>query len=377
MTERLRVTMLIKHFPTRQGGAERLLESLLPLLAERGADVSVISRERAGAPAVPADVPVVQVPARGGRELSAARYVAHSLRHIRRERPHVTHAHSLLSPTSVAVAARRLFGVPAVATVHGGGEGGEIDRLRALRRGGRPRLWALGRELDRIVVISEEIGRELTEVAIPASRQIAIPNGVDSRRFRPAEHDEQRAHRQELGLGDGPVVVFVGRLVPVKGIDVLLQAWRSVRARVPDAALVLIGDGPDRPWLADRRGADGIHAPGALQDVSPYHRAADVFVLPSFAEGLSIALLEAMASGLPVVATDVGATADVVGDAGTIVPARAPEALADALVALLVDEERRRRLGAKARQRVTDRYELGGTADKLMELYGALAANRR
>ena len=373
MTERLRVTMLIKHFPTMQGGAERLLEALLPLLDERGADVTVISRDQSGAPTPPTGARVVQVPASGGRELSAARYVVHALRQIRHERPHVTHAHSLLSPTSVAIAARRMFGVPAVATVHGGGEGGEIDRLRALRRGGRPRLWALGHELDRIVVISEEIDRELAGVAFPAARRIGIPNGVDTRRFRPVRDEERRALRQEFGLGDGPVVVFVGRLVPVKGVDVLLEAWASVRATIPDASLVLIGGGPEPTSLGDHA-AEGIHAPGPVQDVGPYHRAADVFVLPSFAEGLSIALLEAMASGLPVVATDVGATADVVGDAGTIVPVRSARALADALVALLDDEDRRRCLGAQARQRIMARYELGRTADALMELYRSLAA---
>lgn len=375
---RLRVAMLIKHFPTRQGGAERLLEALIPLLAERGVETTVISRERPEGPRPSArHAEVVQVPVRGGRKVSTAWYVGNAVREVVRTRPDVLHAHSLLSPTSAALLAGKALGIPTVATVHGGGQGGEVERLRALRRGGAPRLRVLGTALDRIVVISEEIDRELADAGVPESRRVAIANGVDTRRFRPGGRDDRAALLAQLGVDQGPVVVFVGRLIAAKGLGELRQAWTAVRRQVPTAQLVLIGEGPLRGELEGELAPEGVHLTGAVPDVERYLRGADVFVLPSHAEGLSIALLEAMASGLAVVATDVGATLEAVGAAGRIVPARDVDALAGALVDVLADGDARAGMAVAARRHVEHGYQLSDTADRLVTLYRSLASERR
>lgn len=371
----LHVAMLITHFPVRQGGAERLLEALIPLLAERGVHISVISRARPDSPSAdshPADI--VQVPVRGRRELRSAWYVSAAARHLIRTRPDVVHAHSLLSPTTAALVAAKPLGIPTVTTVHLGGEGGEVQRLLEWKRGGMPRLRALARAVDRIVVINEEIDQELDEVGVPADRRVAIPNGVDTTRFRPGDDSDRRQLLARIGADTGPVAVFVGQLIPRKGTAELVEAWPKVRAAVPDAQLVMLGTGPEGPALqAEAETTSGLHVLGSIDDVAPYLRGADAFVLPSYAEGLSIALLEAMASGLAVITTDVGASKQVLGSSGCFVEPGDADGLASALTSVLSDRELRHRLGEGARKQVEEGYRLADTADRLVTLYRSLA----
>jgi glycosyltransferase involved in cell wall biosynthesis len=365
--------MFLQRFPTRQGGAERQVEALVPLLAERGVEVSVIARREGSLVASDMDdVDLQHVSARGGRVGSALTYVAGAVRRVQEQRPDVLHAHGLLSPSSAAVLAGRVTGVPVVTKVLLGGANGEVERVRAWRRGGAPRLQALVRTVDRFVVISDEIDRELAEAGVPPARRVFIPNGVDTTRFRPAD-DSVRAHsRAGLGIPDGPVVLYVGRLNPQKGLDVLLRSWRGVRGRFPDARLLVAGEGALREMVA-QAADEGVTLLGQVDDVERYHHAADVFVLPSYAEGLSNALLEAMASGLPIVATDVGATNEVLAGSGRVVSAGDATALESTLVELLGDPSTRAELSDRARLRVKDGYRLADTADRLVELYRSVA----
>lgn len=166
---------------------------------------------------------------------------------------------------------------------------------------------------------------------------------------------------------EGAVVVFTGRLIKAKGLLELLEAWPLLLREVPRAHLLLVGDGTDREALRARARALGVaervHLAGWVEDVVPFLWAADAFALPSHTEGMPNGLLEAMATGLPCVATSVGAVPDVLrdGGAGPLVPPRDPRALAPALVAVLEGEAAARRLGAAARARVEAHYTLDGT----------------
>ena len=198
---------------------------------------------------------------------------------------------------------------------------------------------------DAFVAISGPIRAELRDAGVPAERILVVPNGVDVERFRPATADERAALRRSLGLPEGPLVVYTGRLSPEKGVDVLVAAWPRVLARIPSARLWVLGDGAERVRLGEaarRAGvADAIALPGPIADVSPFVRAADAAVLPSRTEGMPIALLEAMACAVPVVATAVGGSAEVLRDGSdrAPVPPEQPDALADAIVEALSDPE--------------------------------------
>jgi glycosyltransferase involved in cell wall biosynthesis len=200
-----------------------------------------------------------------------------------------------------------------------------------------------------------------------------VPNGVDLTVFSEAGEPERRAARQRLGLEDRPLVVCVGRLSRQKGQDVLLEAWPFVRAQVADAELVLVGGGELEAALR-RSGGDGVSIVGARDDVPAWLAAADVVALPSRWEGMSLGLLEAMARGRSVVATDVGGVREAIGSAGAVVPAEDKGALSSAIAERLVDPARRALEGAEAAERARSRHDLRDTLRRTAELYHELLA---
>lgn len=226
---------------------------------------------------------------------------------------------------------------------------------------------------DRLLVVSEQ-ERADGEAAGVRGRYVHVPNGVDLTAWIPADRPSAR---RALGLADGPLAVCVGRLSAQKGQDVLLQAWDDVRADVPGALLVLVGDGPDRTALEARAGDDVLFT-GARSDVRTWLTAADVVVLPSRWEGLSLVALEALAVGRSLVASDVAGVREQVGeDAGAVVPTQDPAALAAALTARLRDRVTADREGAAGRRRVERSFDLSRTAGRVAEVYHDVLAERR
>jgi glycosyltransferase involved in cell wall biosynthesis len=210
-------------------------------------------------------------------------------------------------------------------------------------------------------------------VGIPRSKTLVLPNGVDLPAA--ASLPEQAQARATLGLPlEGLLVASVARLNPVKRLDVLLQAL----ALVEEAKLVLVGDGPERgrlEALAESLGISGrVHLAGYREDVWPWLAACDVFALSSEWEGMPNAVLEAMAAGLPVVATRVGGTPDVVveGVTGYLVPSDDPLALARALKALIRDSGLRYQMGAAGRHRVEERFSVERMVERTQALYEEL-----
>lgn len=185
-----------------------------------------------------------------------------------------------------------------------------------------------------------------------------------------ATSERRREARTELGLPHGPLAVCVGRFSKQKGQDVLVAAWPQVRSQVPDATLVLVGDGPTLDEVK-QSGVPGVLFPGATTDPRPYLAAADVAVLPSRWEGLSLSMLEAMASGRSLVVTDVsGAEVVTASGAGAVVPLDDPAALAaalaqrlDALVDLEAEGQRGARYVAEHHDFATEMTRLAAVID--------------
>ena len=373
----MRVVMLILEYHPITGGAQRQIAAVAPLLCAAGVAVEVWTRAVPGLPGFEriAGVPVHRLGRAGA--FASARFAAAACARLLRSRPDVLHAYSLFSPAAVALLARRVLGVPTVVKVLRGGNLGDAVRLRH-KPFGAQRAAALARGIDRFVSISGEIDGELDALGVPAARRCAIPNGVDTNRFRPAEPRARAALRARLGLPDAPLAIYAGRLVPEKCVDGLLAAWALVTRTHPDATLAVLGSGPCEPALR-RAAPPGVRFLGDVDDVAPHLRAADLFVLPSRTEGLSNALLEAMATGIAVVATAVGGAVDLIedGENGRLVPADDREALAGALASLLADGALRQQLGARARARVLADYALPVVAERLTGLYRDLGASRR
>lgn len=199
-------------------------------------------------------------------------------------------------------------------------------------------------------------------------RGVVVPNGVDLDTFTPQDDAARARARAGLGLGAGPIAVCVGRLCRQKGQDVLFAAWPRVRAEVPDAQLVLVGDGPARPALT-AAAPPGVVFAGRAGDPRPWYAAADVVVLPSRWEGMSMVQLEAMASARCVLATDVSGVAEALPDGAVVLPVGDPAALGDALAARLSQPALVAAEAAAARDRARSTYDVRRSATRVREVY--------
>jgi glycosyltransferase involved in cell wall biosynthesis len=222
------------------------------------------------------------------------------------------------------------------------------------------------------LVCASRAEREEGEAAgIRAPWQV-IYNGVDVDRFGEGTDEERRQARERLGLPDVPLAVCVARLSRQKGQDVLLAAWPAVRQRVPDAELLLVGEGEDRDAL-ESRGVAGVRFVGERRDIPDWLAATDLYVSSSRWEGMSFSILEAMARGRSVVATDVAGSREQIGDeAGATVPPEDPVALAAEIAARLADPDLRAAEGRAGRERAVRSHDVRRTTAQVAELYAEL-----
>jgi glycosyltransferase involved in cell wall biosynthesis len=241
--------------------------------------------------------------------------------------------------------------------------------LRWERLGAR---WA-----DVVLCVSEDERRLGTQEGVEATYRV-LPNGVDLESFSPPSAGDREPARDRLGLGRGePLAICVGRLHRQKNQGALLDAWPSVRGVVPDARLVLLGDGPDREDLA-ARAVDGVELHGQTSEVRTWLAAANLVAQPSRWEGMSLSLLEALAAARSVVVTDVPGMAEVVVDGvGAVVPPDDSQALASAIAARLGDPDRADAEGAAGRARVESHHDRRDQFDGIAALYEELLAERR
>jgi sugar transferase (PEP-CTERM/EpsH1 system associated) len=323
------------------------------------------------------DVPILALKKRPGHDLTLHLRL---FRTFRRLRPTVLHTRNLATVEAVAAAAAAM--VPY--RVHGEhgrdmqDPEGTIRRYRTLRKTLSPlvhRFIALSRDLERYL---------LGSVRIPAAKVVRIVNGVDLERFRPCDERVSLPVGAPLDSAGKVVIGSVTRMHEVKDPLTLAKAFvRLVQMGYGDkAVLVLVGDGPllreARGILkeddADRR----AWLPGEIDDIAALMRSFDLFALSSRMEGISNTILEAMASGLPVVATGVGGNAELVeaGATGTLVPPQDPEGLAEALARYVDDENLRREQGRAARARAEREFGLDAMIGRYMEVYDGLLSRR-
>jgi glycosyltransferase involved in cell wall biosynthesis len=242
------------------------------------------------------------------------------------------------------------------------------------------------RDADACVAISSQVRAELLAAGISPERIADIPHGVDTTRFRSASAEEQRALRATLGLGiEGPIIVFTGRLLRGKGVDVLIDAFSRLAPRWPKARLVVVGSGDgqslsieveahravaENPTLAGR-----VTFAGRVDNVEDYLRAADIFAFPSLFEAMPLSVIEAAACGLACVASRVGGIPEVLedGSSGMLIPPGDTGALVAALETVLAGGEARRALGARARAAVLGRFDFRASAERYRALFSEVA----
>lgn len=305
------------------------------------------------------------VPMRGTWDLHSVLRLASILR---TDRPDVVHWHAARAHALGAMAAR-LERAPRTVLSR------RVD-FPVRRTLGSRLLYSL--PIDAIAAISEGVRRALVASGVPAGRIRVIPSGIDLQLFElPFDRE---AVRRELGLGPGDVLAIqVAALAPHKSQETLLDAAARLSRSAPNVTICIAGEGALRDVLLARHRAlglgDRVRFLGFREDVIPLLRAADLFVLSSYLEGLGTSVLDAMAAGLPVVATEVGGVPEIVRHEvnGLLVPARDPEALAAAIARLAQDPGARARMGAKGRERARE-FGSDRTAAATRALYEELLA---
>jgi len=332
-------------------------------------------------------IDVTRVYVRIGSRVSALVASWRMLVALLRVLPHVdaVHIQGYSSKNIVVMAMCRLFGRPVVVHL----QTSKHDEPATVAAQGGLATWAYG-SAAAYISVSPGLAARYLEAGLPAGRIREIPNGVDATRFTPASAAARQDARRRLSLPEaGPVILFVGVMSPDKQPHVLFEAWLRMRESGVAATVVFVGaSNPELYELGDRI-ADRLRAAAAAaggggdvrfvmptSEIADYFRAADVFAMPSAREGLPIVLLEAMACGLPSVASRLPGSTDSMiesGINGILVPPGDVAALADALTQLIGQPERASAMGAAARRTVEGRYTMEHVAEQWLDTYQQLA----
>ncbi|WP_142861227.1 glycosyltransferase [Salinigranum halophilum] len=360
------------------GGAERTLVDLVNNVDRDRYDVTIWTMfdDNRLAPDVDPAIPIRTLGMKNARDgdtfvggatnpLDYVRVPLRFVRAVRRERPDIVQSFLFLDNTVA-----RIAGLASPETL-------VVTGARGLQNRTNPVVKAVDRLLiplsDYIVSNSVSGARTYVRRGAKADRVDVVHNGRNLDAFVDAS---PAPLREELSIpADAPLVGMVSRLVPKKGQVDLVDAWPRVRESHPDAHLVLVGDGAERGALAARAAslgvADSVHFTGNRDDVPQVLAALDVFVFTSYSEGLSGALLEAMAAGKPIVATGIVENRELVtdGETATLVPTHAPDAVARAVVALLADPGRAAALGRAAQAEAVERFSLERMVENFEAFY--------
>jgi glycosyltransferase involved in cell wall biosynthesis len=406
----LTLALVTRRYPPQIGGAEKVLSYLARALANEGADVTVITSKTPGSKNTEHEevefdqFQTSQAPVqnKAGR-LSIVRLKTSRLRfygtwlYMRNLKwwfhdNHVDLAYvSMLKHDAyVVVRAGKRLGFPVILRPEGAGATGDIAWQL---RGNFGRMIGLTcRQAEAFVSISKSVQAEIqkslrsgtmrpfrsvekTDPKPVAPQIVSIPNGV----LLP-ESAWQIRHDWQMA----PRAIFVGRLAPEKGLDTLVAAWPRVRLRFPTAQLVLIGEGPERVNLEHLVGmvgltlgpAQAVHLPGSVAGTTDALRNADLFVLPSREEGMSIALLEAMALGIPIVASLIFGNQRLVNnfEHGRLVPPDDPVHLARTIIEQWENVDRAVQMGRAARSRIGQEFSIEIVAREHLALFHGLIA---
>lgn len=282
---------------------------------------------------------------------------------IEKNKPNIIHAQTRVTQVLAYLVWRRRQ-IPYVSTCHG------FFRPRLGRRVFP--CWG-----QKAIAISEAVREHLVnDLKVKKENVSLVYNGVDTERFkRSLAQNEAAAYKSNIGLKDGPVIGVIARLSPVKGHRFLLMAMKEVLRDVPEAQLLIIGDGPIKAELVNLalqlNIAGSVFLEGSTPDTTKPLSIIDVFVLPSLQEGLGLSIMEAMAAGRPVVGTDVGGVYSLIkdGKTGLLVPPQDATGLAQAILELLKDRDKANRLGQQAQRFVTEKFSLDHMVDEIEKVY--------
>jgi len=372
--KKMKICVLVSEpFPSK-GGAEILTHELSQALTKKGHEVTVVCREPDGGEVDDfeiQDIKIHRILASSGRT-RFLRKVISFYRFLRHNKFDVIHAHFIISGGTLGLIGK-LFGIPVIVTAH------ESLTLREFRTRLNKIMVVIARltlkTIDFLVVVSDSMTKDAIDAGCSASKVGVVYNGIDLDKIHSSEGT---AILQKYGIAkDDFIILFLGRLLPVKCPDDLVKAFPKVVQKVPNARLIFAGRGEEEMKLkglvSDSGLNDKVIFAGFVSEDEKWDllKRCDVFVLPSIIEGHPITVIEAMACGKPVIATNVGPFPEIISneETGLLVPLHAPDALADAIIELALDEERRLEMGKMAKKDIEERFDINKIADDYLEIY--------
>ncbi len=379
---RLRVLMICPQFRSIKGGYERAAENLAIALSGQGCDVDVVTERRNRSWPARERLGRVRVfrlwcVYRPGAHIATSALSLLGFLLTRGWRYDVWHMHQYGLHAALVRAIGHLMGKPTVLKLMNTAENGIRRVLARERFPGVMRRLHLG--FSAVAAVSSESRGEAEAFGISPDRIHMLPNGVDLKRFYPRADDERSELKRILGLDGRPAVIFIGRLTAQKNPEGLIRAWQSARKELArEWILVIVGDGPLRERLdalvEDLGLRDAVLAVPSTEKAEDWLGASDICVLPSHFEGLSNVLLEAMATGLPVVTTRVSGVPELIEgtNAGIVVDVADMGGIAEGLVRLALSPALREQMGERGRKVVREGYSIEAVAADYQRLYRSL-----
>jgi len=371
------VCMIIAYFPPVVGGTEIQTLRLSKALITRNVNPIVITRMLQGLRKFEEvdGVPVYRLFTLGSGTVASLSFMFSSFLFLikNRKRYQIIHAHLASSPAITATVAGRVLRKKVMVKFACSGKTGNIqtsDRTFL----GRAKLKFLMKYADIFVCPSEEVKRELINYGFVKERIAEVPNGVDTALFYSVDDFQKGNLRKRFNFPSLPIMVYTGRLESRKRLAILLKAWQRV-VKVKESYLLIVGDGSQKDSLINLakklKITESVKFTGRVDSVNEYLQAGDGFVFPSSAEGLSNALLEAMATELPIVATKIGGTEEAIENErnGILVEPDNVDELANGIITLLSQSEVAHRLGQEARRTIEENYSIDIVAQKHLKVY--------
>jgi len=382
----MKIIMLISSFYPLLGGAETQALRLSKRLIEKGHNIEVITRWHKGLEKVEfiEGIKVIRLKVTDIGKLAPLIYMLKTIYYIFRHRKSIDiiHAHALSAPGLTAAFASFITKIPSIAKIAGGGDenGCEIKRIYYKKNMGKYRVAFMKRYISKFIAISKSIQKDLLDVNVPENKILFLPNGIDVSGY--SDKMNKKLLASQLCLPANKFLfLYAGRLEKVKGIDILLSAWKRIDTELKKKCyLIILGEGSLNLEVDDQT----VGFIGRVENVKEYMMASNAFILPSRYEGLSNALLEAMASQLPIIASNVGGNPDLIIDnfSGYLFPKEDIDKLSSLLTKIITDfisgeKDRYKELGLNAKRIVKEKFDLKVIANRYIELYQILALKQK
>ncbi len=374
----IKLWMITSDYFPNIGGAEKQLKVISSFLLRRGWNINILTRLH-----IPTKnyskyithhkrfelvdgVKVFRVPSQDLIKNGSISFLINSLKLLafHRGKQNIFHSHGIGAPAFIAILAAKLYGGYAVIKLRSGKD-------KYINQKG---LNLFLSSADRIIVVNKEMYKWLV-TNYGLQKVFYMPNRVDMSLFTPASQDEKENLKKKMGFNGKLVFLYTGRLEKVKGIDILLEAWLRLPSYYKSISkLLIIGTGSAENFLKEFLSNDNdsiVWFGPVTTNITQYYKLADVFVLPSRVEGFSNSMAEAMASGLPVIATNVGGAADIIkdGENGILVPLGNPDALRDGIIKIIKMKDIWNILGANSRRFAEKELDISKSIDDLERIY--------